>query len=1153
MTDLFHSGAPWETPELTSENRLPIRSPLYPFPTEEAARADAAAGPRGRSAREGGLPDSPWVQSLGGDWRFTLAANPSSVPQGWETAGFNDGEWGTITIPGSWSLQGYDKPHYTNVIMPFGNVPPSSPEHNPTGLHRLRFQVPQSWGGRRTVIKVGSAESFLLVYANGRHVGFSKDSRLPAEFDLSPFLVQGSNLLALMVIRYSDASYIEDQDQWWLGGLHRGVELYSTDQAYIADLDARPRVEGGSASPLQGKSGMVDVSVKLGFTGDPSRDVQPEGAASTDYRVLDDAGRAASTDYRELDDAGQSIRGEGAGYAARVILYDPKGNAVADETVTVEAYYRSSRWEGKLNLPVQAPELWSTERPTLYVLSVTLIGPNGDTIEASACRLGFRSVEVRDRKLLINGARVLIKGANRHEHDEKTGKTLSLESMIRDIEILKQHNFNAVRTSHYPDDERWYDLCDEYGLYLMDEANIESHAYYDQLCRDPRWLLAFTDRVSRMAIRDKNHPSVIIWSLGNESGYGANHDAAAGWLRSFDPSRPVHYEGACRPDWGQGLHPVDSTGRGKMATDIISVMYPTLASVQEWDRSTDDDRPFIMCEYSHAMGNSNGGLSDYWDLIESGRGLQGGFIWEWVDHGFLVGEGGADTPSCLTPPGANNAKAWRYGGDFGESPSDRDFIADGLVFPDRSLKPAMAECAYLFRPLRAHSALPSANHVRKVRHCGSPGIEAAPQWGTVFVENRYDFLLPTGIALAWSIVTGDPDCSKTDGVVARGKTGLPPIEPGEIERVSLGFPESGPEYEAIRQALRDGECALNLEFTQQESSAWAPAGHVIAWDQLPLQGKLGVHPWRSHSSPAAPKEKDHGLKASFGEAGFLSSLTDAEGKQILASALIPDLFRAPTQNDGLKTLMSLRGKADFAWYFNDKAMYQWLDSGLDELHFTLQDENRGKEGTLYEARHRISGKAGQPIGSFLQTWERDVAGDLLGDFLFDIDPTVPDLPRVGISCTLVPGINEVRWFGLGPHEAYSDRMASARLGVWGAGIADLSVPYIVPQENGNRHGTRWVEFSTSAMERGSAAKGGLFVSGQAPFDFSLSPYTNAELFSGTHWDRLPNFQEAASRGAVLHLDAVQRGLGTATCGPDTLERYRLRPGVYRMRLCFKPA
>ena len=566
--DLFHSRTPWESPEQNGEGRLPMRSPLLPWPTAREARAAAAAGPRGTA-------ENPWVLALDGRWRFALAENPGAVPRGegdacFASPGFKDTAWGEINVPGTWTLQGHDKPHYTNVIMPFGNVPPSPPAgHNPTGLYRVHFALPQGWETRRVVLHVGGAESFLEAWCNGVRLGFSKDTRLPSEFDLSPFVRQGTNLLAFMVIRYSDASFIEDQDQWWYGGIYRSVYLYSTDQGYIADVDARPHLP-----PPGSTEGSLELAVKLGFTFDPAPQVPP-GTAPVDYPAHARAPADMTGDW-----------------SIRAVLYGPQRlgpsgmepaapEAVAEVRAEVGAYYRTSRWEARREVPVKVPAPWSHEDPALYTLVVSLLSPRGRETEHVACRVGFRAVEVKDRALLINGARVLIKGVNRHEHDEKTGKTLALADMVRDAQIMKRHNFNAVRLSHYPNDERWYDVADEYGLYLIDEADIECHAYYDHLCRDARWGSAFLERGMRMALRDKNHASVIIWSLGNESGYGPNHDAMAGWLRSFDPTRPLHYEGCMRPEWGQGWPTAESVKRGRHATDIVSTPASPKAAAPE--------------------------------------------------------------------------------------------------------------------------------------------------------------------------------------------------------------------------------------------------------------------------------------------------------------------------------------------------------------------------------------------------------------------------------------------------------------------------------------------------------------------------------------------------------------------------------------------
>ncbi|MDX9957963.1 MAG: glycoside hydrolase family 2 TIM barrel-domain containing protein, partial [Spirochaetia bacterium] len=789
LQGLFNSSLPWEDPELAAFNRLPARSPLLPYPDAGSARLAAAAGPKGRE-----LADNLRCLSLDGRWRFALAANPASRPEGFFLPDFDDGGWSELQVPGTWTMQGWDKPHYTNVVMPFSNVPPRAPaSHNPTGLYRVSFDLPASWEDGRTVLRVGGAESFLELWCNGKSVGWGKDTRLPSEFDLTPFLEPGKNLLAFSVIRYSDASYIEDQDQWWYGGIYRSVLLYTTGPAWIADLFARPQLDDA----LQ--DGMLRVDARLGFSFDPgasrpyadSGPLDYAGGSAEGYGTARGNGPAAG-----LPEGSDPAAWQGS-WTVRISLFPPEAGSgtsdqpVAQADILVDGRFRASGWTGRISVPVARPQQWSGESPCLYTLVTTLISPVGTELEHVACRVGFRKVEVRDRALLINGKRVMIHGVNRHEHDERSGKTLGLESMVRDIELMKQHNINAVRNSHYPTDERWYELCDEYGIYLMDEADIETHAYYDHLTRDPRWLAAFMDRGKRMVLRDKNHPSVIIWSLGNESGYGPNHDALAAWIRSYDPGRPVHYEGAVRPEYGQPPYTLESLTRGKAASDIVAPMYPPISLLEDWAMTTSDDRPFIMCEYSHAMGNSNGSLADYWAVIEKYPGLQGGFIWDWVDQ-------------ALVSKNSAGQEYWAYGGDFGDSPSDLDFSCNGLVFPDRTPKPVLAECSKLFQPLSASLSRPVD--------------------GKVLVTSRFDFITTRGIWLNWEV--------QVDGRrVQQGQLDLPAIAPGATATIRLGLDQS-----LLDGCLAaEGEVVLNLDFCLLDEKPWARAGHRIAWEQCVLK------------------------------------------------------------------------------------------------------------------------------------------------------------------------------------------------------------------------------------------------------------------------------------------------------------------------------
>ncbi|MDR3167047.1 MAG: DUF4981 domain-containing protein, partial [Treponema sp.] len=842
----------WENPEIQEINRLPMRSPLLPFVSAEAAVADVLAGPEFRVPE-----DNPLYQSLDGLWQFKLLPNPredlfTGSGQGelpsWALPGFDAAAWPAIRVPGTWTLQGYDKPHYTNVQMPYEATPPRAPEHNPTGLYRRSFRIPREWKNRRVILHLGSAESCFLVYVNGNFAGAGKDTRLPSEYDITSLVGEGENLLCIKVIRYSDASYVEDQDQWWFGGIHRSVFLYAPGESYIKDVKALP---GEILSGASDSRGRICFSVTVGGK-------VPEGRSTGNNPVNIQAGESPFTiAYALYPFTLPASAGEAAELAARLVKQKP----LASGELTLACNFRlnANTAEGELSVP--NPQAWSHEDPRLYILGVSLFR-EGRHIESLALCTAFRTVKVQNRELLINGKAVLIKGVNRHEHDEKTGKTLSTASMVQDIRLLKTHNFNSVRTCHYPNDERWYELCDRYGIYLIDEANIESHCFYDQLCNDSAWAYAFSSRISRMAERDKNFPSVIIWSLGNESGYGPNHDMGAAWLRAYDPARPLHYEGAIRPLRGQGRHTVETLRAGRGVTDIVGPMYPSIELITDYAKYYQDDRPLIMIEYSHAMGNSNGSLADYWRAIESCRGLQGGYIWDWIDQGIE-----AFTPEG--PGGSPGRKYWKYGGDFGDEPSDYDFCLNGLLFPDQTPKPAMAECKQVFAPVRLKPL---------------PG----KLWDFV-VENRFDFSDLSALELRWKLCTGE-------GTLLEGKADLPALEPGASAPVSLRPPASFDPQKC------EGVLFIHADFCLKKDTPWAKAGHIIGSGERILR----------ESCP-----------------GLSSALPEKDLKDF-AALFGPSLFRVPTENDGLKTYMHLRGDPAASFYYENKSMFPWLD--LDLLH-----------------------------------------------------------------------------------------------------------------------------------------------------------------------------------------------------------------------------
>ena len=1023
----FLSERAWEKPECTGINCLPARSSLIPYQDQESA----LSLDRSRSH---------WFKSLNGKWRFILVSRPEAAPENFFNPEFDDSSWDEVEVPSNWTMQGYDRPHYTNVQMPFEQRPPHVPEENPTGLYRLRFAIPEAWEGRRIIIHFGGVESAFYLYLNGHTVGLSKDSRLPAEFDITPYIQSGENILAVMVLRWSDGSFLEDQDHWWMAGIYRDVYLYSTESVFIADVFAIASLDDHY------KHGLLTVMTTIGS---------------------------------QLD-----IKGN---WSIGAQLFDANKKPVfnADLKGYVDTRERFLNHQVKLEQVVRNPRLWSSEDPYLYTLIVYLQDPEGRRLETTSCRVGFRRVEVKNRELLINGRPVLLKGVNRHEHDDVRGKAVTYESMLTDVKLMKQFNFNAVRTSHYPNDPRWYDLCDEYGIYVIDEANIECHCY-QQLCQEPRWTQAFLTRGMRMVLRDKNHPSIILWSLGNESGYGFNHDALASWIRGFDPTRPLHYEGA--------ISGVENWGKGHHATDIVCPMYPQIKDIIHWAEHTDDWRPLIMCEYSHAMGNSNGNLKEYWEAIETYHGLQGGFIWDWVDQG-------------LKKVDDQGHEYWAYGGDFGDEPNDRNFCINGLVWPDRKPHPAMYEFKKLAQPV---------------------AVEAKDlHQGKLIITNKQDFT-----SLGW--LKGDWNLTVDGIVISKGKLPYLKTPPGESEEIVLPI---------TKPRMKPGqECFLNVRFTTRRETHWAPQGHEVAWEQfaMPFEDKYRekVHIKGDNlcleQNDKHAKIKGKNFQVEFDrQSGCLGSII-YYGQEMLVAGPKLNIWRAPTDNDGVKSLPN---------QMRNKALERWIAVGFDDLRYNTYQTavRKNKDGSVRVVIQQfIACRASPRAFDHKHIYTIYPSGDIVVENTIKVDRKLPDLPRIGVTLALPPGLENLCWFGRGPHENYCDRKAGAPVGLYCGTVDEQYVPYIMPQENGNKTDVRWLFLQ--------AEKGvGLLFVGMRQLEFSVSHFTADDLYHAFHTNELQRRGEI-----ILNLDCRQRGLGGASCGPDTLEKYLIKPGIYRFEYRIRP-
>ncbi|MHB9132123.1 MAG: beta-galactosidase, LacZ type [Armatimonadota bacterium] len=1020
----------WENPALPHRNRLPARANTLPYPDAEAA----LTGNPGRSA---------WLLPLNGQWQFHYAASPAEAPEGFYADEYPTAEWDTLPVPSCWQMHGYGYPHYTNAPYPFPLDPPYVPTENPTGSYKRCFTLPAAWAGRRIVLHFDGVDSAFDVWVNGQQVGFSKGSRIPAEFDVTALVRAGANTLAVRVYQWSDGSYCEAQDMWWLSGIFRDVSLIALAPTHLYDVKVQTTFDASYGDAV------LSVAAEIQHASSPLAD----------------------------------------NHQLEATLLDARRQPVSTQTATITAKDSSIQ----LSMPIAKPDKWTAETPYLYTLLLALKSARGETLEVVPVTVGFRQVEIKDAILLVNGAPVTFKGVNRHEHHPDYGRTVPYETMVQDILLMKRHNINAVRTSHYPDDPRWYDLCDRYGIYLIDECDLETHGFtyapdwQGNPANDPAWEVACVDRMERMVQRDKNHPSIIIWSLGNEANVGCNHKVMADRARELDPTRPIHYE----------------ADQHLTFADIFSQMYPHIDNVKKigegkesipyWDQTPIEPElyakvPYIMCEYAHAMGNGPGGLKEYWDTIYQYPRLQGGFIWEWVDHG-------------IRQHTADGTEYFAYGGDFGDQPNDGNFVCDGLIFPDRIPSPGLIEYKKVIEPVQVEA------------------VDLAA--GEVALINRYDFRTLDDLRLSWSV--------SADGrVLESGTAPIPAIAAGQRGTVKIPYtqpaPQPGTEY------------CLTLSFALAQDELWAAAGHEVAWAQFTLPvavpaGRVLV----ANEMPALSLEESGNLICVTGSDFSLTfdrvyaqlKSWQVNGQPLLAAGPRLNFWRAVTDND--------RG-----W---DNAK-PWRDARLDSLqHRTNSVEVCQLADQVVQIKASV--RIAPPIlpSCFLCDYTYTIYGS--GDMLLEVHGVPqgnmpPTLPRIGLQMTLPKSLEQVAWFGRGPGESYADTKQAGRFGLWHAGVDDLYTPYIMPQENGNRTDVRWVALT-------NAHGAGLLAVGQPELNFSAHRFTTMDFERARHtYDLTPRDE------ITLNLDYRQNGIGTGSCGPGPWEHYLLKPEEFRFTLRLRP-
>lgn len=928
----------WNNIDVIRENTEPPRAHFVPAPDRAVAAAPDALV-------------NPWRQSLNGRWKFNYSDSPSGRPEKFFETGFDASDWPEIEVPSNWERHGYGYPIYVNVPYPFEIDEPNVPtEDNPVGSYRRDFEVPAVWSGRDIFIEFGAVSSAMYLWVNGEYVGYSEGSKTPSEYNITEYVSEGANTVAVEVYRWSTGSYLEDQDFWSLSGIQRDVNLF-----------ARP------------KARVRDYFVHAGLVND-----YRDGDFQIDIDLVNNMGEA-----RELAIAVQVSDGDDTYVDSTALIVVKPG----ESTHTVVGGIPEVRQ-------------WSAEIPNLYSLLIET--EDGENREVITQKIGFRTSEIINGRYLVNGHLVKLKGVNLHEHHEVTGHVVDEETMLADIRLMKGANMNSVRNSHYPQPERWYELASEHGLYMVDEANIESHGYgYDHdktLGNKPHWMDHHLDRTQRMLERSKNFPSVVIWSLGNEAGDGVNLGATYKWIKSRDLSRPVQYE-------TEG----DIELVGERHSDFHSSMYWRHWNLEEYAQ-THNDRPFVLIEYSHAMGNSLGNLTEYWDVINSHDTLSGGFIWDWVDQGLLEHDN-------------EGMPYWTYGGDYGppDVPSSGNFNFNGIVFPDRRVHPGYWEVKRVYQEVEFSSAIPQA--------------------GVIRVDNHYDFQSLEGFEIHWKL--------STDGAVSdQGSVPAPAIPPRDSTELTLwtGMPE-----------LKQGrEHFLDVELVHPQPRGLQPAGYSYAKAQFEIKTRT-----LSSTEPAnggTPLEVSRnggllmisgvGFAYSFDEQSGLLSSIRAGGRELMLAPLKPRFWRAPTDND-------------FGNYMQDWAnVWRIAGDSMRLIEFEAGEEETGK--VVASAGYAFDGEDGRPVANWTSVYTVSPSGALHVANHFERKQHLPELPRVGMNMELVRDVDLVEWFGRGPFENYSDRNTAAHVGLYRNRVADHYVPYLRPQENGNKTDVRWFSLTSDA-------------------------------------------------------------------------------------------
>lgn len=1040
----------WENPNVTGINKMPARATSFSYNnTESALSCD-----RSKSGR---------IISLNGIWKFKYVDTPAQAPQEFWKEDLNG--WDNIEVPSNWEMQGFGVPIYTNITYPFVPVDPPNVPHddNPIGSYQRTFTLPEGLSDMDVILHFGGVSSAFYVWINGVEAGYSQGSRLPAEFDITKLVRPGENTISLRVYRWSDGSYLEDQDHWRLSGIHREVLLLIEPKVRINNFFVQTKLN----------KDYKNATLKI----------RPEIVNTSSLNA--------------------------ANYTVEAQLYDAEGKSTFETPLSLKAGsiinerypQRDTVQFALMEADVENPLKWSAEFPNLYTLVLSLKDENGNLIEARSTKIGFRSIETsQEGELLINGRSIKLQGVNRHEHDPSRGKSVTKEDMLEDVLLMKRHNFNAVRTSHYPDNPYFYELCDKYGLYVIDETNIETHGIGGELSNSPEWSYTFLERAIRMVERDKNHPSIIFWSLGNEAGCGPNHAAMAGWIHDYDITRLVHYEGAQgdprHPDYIESSDPrfaqLYSSDRGAANprdpayVDIVSRMYPTPDELGRLVENEITNRPVLMCEYAHAMGNSLGNFQEYWDLIRIKKRLIGGFIWDWIDQG-------------LYKTDSNGTRYFAYGGDFGDKINDENFCINGIIAPDRKPKPQIIEAKRVLQPV---------------------GITCLdPQKLLLNITNRHNFRNLDSYDITWQI--------SANGVTfSEGSLAPIDVQPGNSKEVTI--PSEFP-----KQGKPDTEYFLNIKFLLNLDVSWADKGYEVAAAQFKLPIQAAKAQIFVQSGNVNLKENENQYQISGEKFQLIINKNTGniaryfyDGQELISQDLQHNFWRAQTDNDR-------RG-----WKTHEKLAY-WRTAAQDiKLAKLTTEKNRDNSISVNVSKELPEGK-----GDLTNTYQIFPNGWVKVTTVFNPQTGLSNLPRFGMQTKIPSKFDNITYFGKGPHENYIDRQQSADVGLYESTVENFGEPYIFPQENANRTGVRWMAFTDDSGK-------GLLITAENQLSMSAWPWSQEAIEKATHTNELK--RESYN---TINIDLVQMGVGGNDSWSDDaapLPKYQVKAEKMEYSFWIKP-